>query len=304
VSGKFLTDWAVFCSTLPGPDTQSDDYDNLALMDGNMLSYELLHPEVEKRRLTTSSIMKVTEEQILPKNFGQILYRVAFIDDEPMDDSMDVDEDRAMSRLAKFLDGLAECSRRGARKALSVIFQCCNQMYDSSSSKRDRALAEDLVNTAYRIALSADFLAASVDGDIVDLDLYSVNDTDCSMSTSLLDFAARSGMDTMEIREKLVTLPIFIDWAETMFPCLALTLETYLHYIFFPDRPYPPSRTHFLLPSLDNPKSSFFSSTNLSTGSSICKSKSLFLFSCMSPMLGGSVSFCTFVISFPLGNTN
>ena len=79
--------------------------------------------------------------------------------------------------------------------------------------------------------------------------------------------------------ENLVTLDVFLEWAEQTAPCLSACLSTFLHHVLFPDKPYPPSRTPFLYPNLDGQQSAFFESPS---------SPLLFSLACMSPSLGGS----------------
>ncbi len=77
----------------------------------------------------------------------------------------------------------------------------------------------------------------------------------------------------------MVTLDTFLTWAETTLPCLSSTMETFLHRIFFPDKPYPPSRTQFLYPNLRRKHSAFFPSPN---------DIKLFTLASMSSSLGGA----------------
>ena len=79
--------------------------------------------------------------------------------------------------------------------------------------------------------------------------------------------------------EHLVSLDVFLEWAEQTAPCLAACLSTFLHHVLFPAMPYPPSRTPFVHPDLGGQPSAFFERPS---------SPLLFSLACMSPSLGGS----------------
>ena len=91
--------------------------------------------------------------------------------------------------------------------------------------------------------------------------------------------SASSTSTHVHSNENLVTLDIFLEWAEQTAPCLSASLSTFLHHVLFPDQPYPPSRTPFLYPHLGGQHSAFFDSPS---------SPLLFTLACMSPSLGGS----------------
>jgi hypothetical protein len=76
----------------------------------------------------------------------------------------------------------------------------------------------------------------------------------------------------------------FMEWSEANAPLLPSAMATFIHFIFFSETPYPPSRTAFDFPKLPE-ESAFFHSAS---------STMLFSFACMSSALGGSVSLCLF----------
>eukprot|EP00978_Attheya_sp_CCMP212_P047200 scaffold421259_cov45-Attheya_sp.AAC.6 len=112
-----------------------------------------------------------------------------------------------------------------------------------------------------------------------------------ALSKSLVEFSkGRDGLtspyqsshDTSnkagDINSDLVSLDVFLEWAESVAPLISATLSTFMHYILFPDVPHSPTRTSFFFPSLRNQASAFFNAPN---------SPLLFTFACMSNSLGG-----------------
>ena len=86
--------------------------------------------------------------------------------------------------------------------------------------------------------------------------------------------------DEADLQNGVVSKMDFIDWSELHSPLLSSTLPSLMHEVFFPDRPYPPSRTPFLFPSISS-ESAFFNHP---------ASPLLFSFASMSSSLGGAVS--------------
>jgi hypothetical protein len=94
-----------------------------------------------------------------------------------------------------------------------------------------------------------------------------------------------------DLIEQLVDEEDILEWAEQVGPMYGSILPTFLHLIFFPNKPTPPSRTSFDYPKLSQ-ESSLLSSGN---------SPLLFSFGCMSSALGGEVReprFCWLPSSF------
>jgi hypothetical protein len=82
-----------------------------------------------------------------------------------------------------------------------------------------------------------------------------------------------------ELMKQLVDEDDILEWAEQVGPMYGSILPTFLHLIFFPNKPTPPSRTSFEYPQLSQ-ESTLFPSGN---------SPLLFSFGCMSSALGGEV---------------
>jgi len=74
-----------------------------------------------------------------------------------------------------------------------------------------------------------------------------------------------------------VQLKDVVDWSDRTAPVFSTILPTFLFHIFFPGRPYPPSRTPFELPRIHE-DSAFFASA---------QSPLLFSFACLSSSLNG-----------------
>jgi hypothetical protein len=86
---------------------------------------------------------------------------------------------------------------------------------------------------------------------------------------------------TQQQQQNLVDEGDVLEWAEQVAPMFGSILPTFLHLIFFPRQPVPPSRTTFDYPHISQ------ESTIFPHGSSPL----LFAFGCMSPALGGEVRF-------------
>ncbi len=388
VNYSFLNNWAVYCSTLPKANfnhttntcttsnsQQQVPFKNLLQVDENLL-LNLGDNECmirKKKQMKIRKIISFIEDNILPPWFGQTLEEISFAllaptsnktnDDKEYDDysqhcSMD---NLAMQRLEYFLNGLADSSRRGSRKALSVIYNCVvvtsaaagkkstsSNDNISNHNKEKEANAKDLLDLTYRLALSSLLLGRmqqqsnnnddnentvgdqeeeefrnkdssdTYETDLEELGLpsYIPEEIDPSLVQSIIDFESKysaqsrhtsncmyeysnnnvvvsgsSGDGSInnsnsliqkigeEDDKNLVSLEAFIEWVESNAPCLAATLETFIHHIFFPDKAYPPSRLEFIFPSLRGQQSAYFKSAS---------SPLLFTFAAMSSSLGGA----------------
>lgn len=371
---SFLSEWAKYCSTLPCANFKDphpiNPYRNILQIDPNTTTCTPSTPSTLAsltRRKYITELMKVLEEQILPSKFGDTLQRVAFTapqhqQGQDQDQDHEQEMEMEMNELDAFLNGAAECSRRGSRKALEVMFNCCRASaathYDASEAE---ARAEDLLNLAYRLGLASSLLTAAfalyddatrhdIHNDQPDnsnstttpkdhqLDLHELlrfcktssflpQDVGVkNLERSLLDYAAKmqtnnqydsaataaqpsfvatptyatSTTSDNHHPKQTVSLQEFIQWSESTAPCLSACLETFLHYVLFPDRPYPPSRTEFVFPNLKGQHSAFFNSlpppSALSSASAnnsqeevgTRSSPLLFALAAMSPSLGGS----------------
>jgi hypothetical protein len=158
MSNSWLTDLAVFCSTLLPADFslhRENPYDDLLKVDPGL--FQPTSPEMLEERTKIKHIMTIIEDHVLPKNFGQILQEKLFILLSPSADMTDYDKDDpndartkiAWNRLEQFIDGASETSRRGSRKALICVFNCCSLQDDSN-----HANAKTLMDCFYRLSLA------------------------------------------------------------------------------------------------------------------------------------------------------
>lgn len=157
-SKSFLNNWAVHCSTLPPPNfdpAASTPFGNLLRVDPNLIVLNENNDDDDillAKRMKMKDIVKFVEGELLPNHFEQILEETIFAlltPPQPPSSSSSVhdtaqkgkiqgtvgQEYLAMQRLEKFFNGLADASRRGSRKALSVIYDLC-----AASEKRQKAM--------------------------------------------------------------------------------------------------------------------------------------------------------------------
>eukprot|EP00559_Dactyliosolen_fragilissimus_P001690 CAMPEP_0184858526 /NCGR_PEP_ID=MMETSP0580-20130426/3609_1 /TAXON_ID=1118495 /ORGANISM="Dactyliosolen fragilissimus" /LENGTH=663 /DNA_ID=CAMNT_0027354707 /DNA_START=12 /DNA_END=2003 /DNA_ORIENTATION=- len=354
---SFLCDWGTYGHTLPTPDYSSPDYtyshllqiDNSNLFDHDDLDKR--NHNVLKTRAIRSALMREIEEYILPPGFGQRLEREIFLmrDDSsfynPGESSSQIDVSKSPTsaldqlRLEKFLDGAAECARRGTRRSLTAVFSCCTPMKSNSETHDDKSVkAYDLIRLSYGLALASallkessinqvkaahqnvqednkedemndshDFVTnsnnftSSPSASMVDTRPFYPRDLGTALTQSLLDYHAAqlsSEGTFVDSKNDAVILSSFLAWAETTTPCLGSCLETFVHYLFFPDKPYPPSRSGMFLPDLKGQHSAFFQDSTVSTRKSDGtedkiiqgdrNSPLLFTLACLSPSLGGT----------------
>jgi hypothetical protein len=264
-------------------------------------------------------LLQAVEQTILPPNFGNRLYQTCFLRSQDVseydtnDDKIPMEGDDDYTRVAKleaFFDALSNCTRRGAKNTLKVLMACCQQhpapaADTSTSTSTDNGFANaktktlieplEFVNIGYRVALASAFLSSTEHSKDEHQDVGRfLPDKDASehpglvaLSNSLVDLATkrkqrkeRSSTPTTE-KVQLVDEHDIQEWAEHVAPLFASCLATFMHTIFFPDRPNPPSRTSFEYPELSGFDSTFFPQGN---------SPLLFSFGCMSSSLSGEVS--------------
>lgn len=349
INYSFLNDWAVFAPTLPPADFTPSDVNvpfvNLLKVDQNLIQNENTNEvdfKVKENRMRIRKMMLLIEAEILPPWFGRKLEETVFVllapsqttlayghgHDHTATEDLTV-EDLAMQRLEKFLNGLAESSRRGSRKALAVIYNCCVES-NSKNINQKTASANDLLDLAYRLGLASLLLSGRLnergnDDDVSESDNGGENvlkessanameecvfapfyptKIDQSLVQSLIEFASNysshsappsdylsMATGSLTLNEdkvnggnndgdnKMVSLEAFTAWTESYAPALSATLETFIHYVFFSDKPFPPSRIEFMFPFLRGQQSAFLKSKS---------SPLLFSFAVMSPSLGGS----------------
>jgi len=283
-SVPFLSDLAIHCTVLPP--REEDDTEKLAAL-----------------REQQAILMNVVEEKILPPGFGSHFERVAFVKLQHaiLSSAEEEDEYTRMVRLEKFFDGAANGGRRGGRAALGTLFQCCVEDVDDPDDSRHlvhrdgnefMANASQVMDLAYRLSLAAAFLSADENmQNFIPSPDASKDEVTESLVRSMLEFVKRKKIrasefgslteaEEKELATGLVSKMDFLEWSEATAPLLSSILPTFMHCIFFPDRPYPPSRTPFVFPTIPS-ESAFFHDA---------ASPMLFAFASMSSSLGGSVS--------------
>jgi hypothetical protein len=289
VSVSLLADFAVLCTVLPPGEEDPD---------GSKLK------ELQDER---SALMSVVESRVLPEAFSEKLEDAAFFKLQEWKQALaleEQDECARVARLEKFLDGVANGGRRGGRTALGTLFQCfvdCAEHPEDSShlvhqdGNEIEAYVGPILDAAYRVSLAVAFLRSSDDenmGDFIPSPDVSNNKVMKALCQSLMEHVKRKkarenpygtaeAADESDLQNGLVSKMDFIEWSELNAPLLSSTLPSLLHEVFFPDRPYPPSRTPFTFPRIEA-ESAFFDDPT---------SPLLFSFASMSSSLGGAVSF-------------
>lgn len=284
---SFLSDLAVHCTVLPP--REKDDIEKLDVL-----------------REQQAMLMSVVEEKILPPDFGARFERVAFVNLHQVELEEDEDEYTRLARIEKWFDGAANGTRRGGRAALGTLFQCCVDIsddgFDDSShlvhkdGSEYMATASDVLDLAYRLSLAAAFLTAdenmqnfipspdSSKSQVMESLVHSTLEFVRRRKVRSSEFGSLTEAEEKELEEGLVSKMDFLEWSESTTPLLASVLPTFMHCIFFPEKPYPPSRTPFIFPIIPSESAFFFDPA----------SPMLFAFASMSSSLGGSVSLLFF----------
>ena len=223
----------------------------------------------------------------------------------------ELDEYARMARLEAFFEGVSNCSRRGAKATLKILVACCQpqaienngqptQSNDPFSTTKSNSQMTtciqplELVDIGYRVALATAFLQAVARNDEDEDVTQFLPPPEASKSPGLLALAnsliecatrrqqrtQRSMIPNGSDRVSVVDLADVMEWAEQVAPLFASSLSTFSHLVFFPNRPYPPTRTSFDFPRF------LVESTFFDHGSSPL----LFSFGCMSSSLNGEVS--------------
>lgn len=286
---SFLSDWAVQCTSLSKEQAARDETgDELKAMKDERLM-----------------LLQVVENKILPHGFGNKLEKIAFMSSQDLVDynakisppEGELDSYTRMAGLERFFTGLSNCGRRGGREAMLVLFSCFAQKptsLENMTQVENIVNIEELLDITYRLSLAASFLEAAK-GDDADMSQFippadvSKDPAMLALKQSVIDFCRRkrirdSAYGTIDNTDSLdkgwIEKTELMEWSEANAPLLSSALATFIHHIFFPETPYPPSRTAFDFPKLPS-ESTFFESAS---------STMLFSFACMSSALGGSVS--------------
>lgn len=275
-------------------------------------------------------LLEAVERKILPPGFGNKLYQTCFVassseyDEEPIPATVEEDEYTRMAKLEKFFEGLANGTRRDRKTVTSCLIKCCKQHPPpaESSEASNNQFANDfayggysasptqtkndnfidpmeLVDIGYRLCLAAAFLkeaSSTSNDDENDQDLgrflpseneKALNPGLKALSNSLASTATRRkqrmyhSTSPSDELASLVEPDDVYEWVERVAPMFGSILPTFLHALFFPNKAAPPTRSSFDYPRISQ------ESTLFPTNSSPL----LFSFGCMSPALGGEVSY-------------
>jgi len=298
---SFLTDWAVACVRLPPGESK---------LEGSQAKLE----EMKKERFM---LMQAVECKILPPGFSEQLEKTNFSRPQDSmngggfqsSEGPETDASRAdrMLVLENFFEGVANVGRKGGRHAIGVLFNVYAVEAESKSTttatptfshagmgdaqaKRRIAPFSEVLILAYRLSLAAAFFNAAKTGDDVAQWIPSDKMDETAFSglrQSLINFVKKkrirdSPYGTIEkdpdLEKGLVDKIDLQEFVESNLPVLSSALSTFMFHVFFPEKPYPPSRTAFHYPTLLE-ESTFFDEAS---------SPLLFSFASLSSSLGGS----------------
>lgn len=178
-----------------------------------------------------------------------------------------MDEHTRKARLETFFEGLAGCSRRGAKQTLTVLFDTEYVLLQHATHKNKtasaieanccttrRISARSFVETGYRIALASVYVQSKKDVKdfLPDADR---EDALQAFAQSIVEKGRRRrqrsglpGCTTTEcpfLQQGLAELADILEWADAVAPMFASILPTFFHFVLFPATPMPRSRTAF-----------------------------------------------------------
>mmetsp|Transcript_11333 Transcript_11333/g.14201 ORF Transcript_11333/g.14201 Transcript_11333/m.14201 type:complete len:738 (+) Transcript_11333:81-2294(+) len=200
-SFSFLSNWGLYGLALPPPHFSSksasqsststsqstEAFGNLFQVDQNLILTDSIVTKLKSDTFQQRKyLLQIVQKHILPTNFGAKLEQTifAFTETDVVHNTGNenavhnnhtghanvADPNRHQNehqlnkqRLEKFLQGLAEASRRGSRTALAVIYKCCiamnmsNSDHDHNNNNNNNAMAsaKDLLDLSYRLALAS-----------------------------------------------------------------------------------------------------------------------------------------------------
>ena len=207
------------------------------------------------------------EGTILPAGFGARLKEAIFSDCFP-EVAHSLENNRY---LEKFLEGVADCGRRGEREALRVLFDCCAKVEgEEDEEDSEKVVARDIVALCYRLSVASDVLIRpSIDEqklrDHLEDDVVVIE----PLAKSLSAFAG--GVDNY------LTKADFIRWADEKFPMMAFTILAFVQNLIFHGKPIPPGKVPYKDSVLDQATDVFASKD----------SPLLFALACMTPKQAG-----------------
>jgi hypothetical protein len=180
------------------------------------------------------------------------------------------DEYTRKSRLEAVFEGLAACSRRGSQATLMAMFRVLEDKANQQGGGGGRGGrgggaidALELVTLGYRLALATAVLCHELDELPPAFDHPSSHTALRSFAGSLMERAEShrqryggacavvdgNGGDG-PIPAGHVQLTELLEFVDVSCPVFASILPSFLWQVFFPNRPYPPSRTAFAYPRL------------------------------------------------------
>lgn len=272
---SFLTDWAVESMCMQQPPAGVELRDSQS-------NFEAMKQE-------RFVLMQVIETKILPLGFSELLQGTSF--------NIPKGADR-LEKLEKFFEGVANLGRKGGRHAISVLFDIyavekvsTNSMQGTSATTTTMKADINLViSLAYRLSLAAAFLDAASHGGDMEQWIPSENQDQTAirgLGHSLVEFVKRKRLRESpygdidhdpDLEDGFTEKLDMQEFAECNVPVLSSALSFFMFQVFFPEKPYPPSRTAFYFPKLSE-DSTFFTEP---------ASPLLFSFASLSSSLGGS----------------
>lgn len=173
------------------------------------------------------------EDYILPAGFGERLKDAIFSDAFP--EIAHSVENQAL--LETFIEGVADCGRRGPREALRVLFDCV------AGAGNNEAVARDAITLCYRLSVAADILVEpKVDEEA--LNAHLLNDS-VAVDPLTRSLSAAAG------NKDVVTRTEFVEWADSNVPIMSFTILTFMQNIIFHGKPIPAGKTPYKGPVLD-----------------------------------------------------
>ncbi|KAI2495423.1 hypothetical protein MHU86_19098 [Fragilaria crotonensis] len=307
---SFLTYWAVesVCTVLPPPrlpvhleqseaEQGTEAGKEQTTSDGtNGSSPETVtQSTLEEAKQERFTLMQIIETKILPPGFSDLLEKTNFY--------ISPDSDR-MGKVESFFQGVSNLGRKGGRQALSVLFDCYAVKKDSVSTSTSTSTPFEgnnsatpmvadfnlVLTLAYRLSLAAAFLDAAQNGDDMQQWIPSDNLDQTAIKGlchSLVEFVKLKRLRESpygdvehdpDLENGFVEKLDMQEFAEYNLPVLSSALSFFMFQVFFPEKPYPPSRTAFRFPKLSE-DSTFFEEA---------ASPLLFSFASLSTSLGGS----------------
>jgi TLD len=282
------------------------------LLDWGMACYaQSINAATEKQIRRRERLLSFMESNILPKSFGETWFSAVLApsgDVAAYNDPSFCDEFTRKKRLESFFQGLSQSSRKGSASAVTCLFHCCS----ASSQLEDAATvaAMDFISSGYRVSLAIALLrtAEEVEGAEQQQSTQENEDNDMSwmasfvpakgvlsdlslqaLSFSLSDRAqAGRGSKGNPADTNHVSLDEVLDWCDVVAPMFGSILPSFVHYLFFPNKPYPPSRTLFAYPTINQDSDIFVEATKETMNTSSDSSPLLFALACFSSALHGT----------------